>query len=95
MEDDAATVGAGCLRAFLYGLIGFAWFFAAHQAVWWYARACHTNPMPGDVIFLVPARVLDWVAMALMVCGVDRLRRRLWPTGPRPSTAENRRCVIA
>ncbi|MDQ0380150.1 hypothetical protein [Amycolatopsis thermophila] len=46
MEDDARTVGAGCLRAFLYGLIGFA-----------------------------------WVAIALMVCGVHRLRRRLWPTG--------------
>ncbi|GAA3818531.1 hypothetical protein GCM10022380_41580 [Amycolatopsis tucumanensis] len=25
----------------LYALTGFAWFFAAQNAVWWYSRACH------------------------------------------------------
>ncbi|MEU0465706.1 hypothetical protein ABZ215_17025 [Amycolatopsis sp. NPDC006131] len=79
MEDDAATeILRGCLHTFLYAVTGFAWFFAAHQAVWWYSRACGPSgmaPFPGILVALI----IDLVVLALAARLVHRLHRRLWP----------------
>ncbi|GHF04887.1 hypothetical protein GCM10017786_42940 [Amycolatopsis deserti] len=77
MEDDAETeILRGCRHTFLYAVAGFAWFFAAHQAVWWYARACHNPGVSPLILVALPA---DLVVMTLAVLGVHRLHRRLWP----------------
>ncbi len=77
--DRARGSAGGCLRAVLYALIGFAWFFAAQNAVWWYARACHSNPMPGVILVLGPALLVDWIVMVLAVWGLRELHHRLRP----------------
>ncbi|MFD4254911.1 MULTISPECIES: hypothetical protein [Amycolatopsis] len=80
MEDDLeAYFARGCLRTFLYALVGFAWFFAAQQAVWWYSRACHIPNGPGPDLGILLALIIDLVVLALAARLVHRLHRWLWP----------------
>lgn len=80
--DTARGSAGGCLRAVLYALIGFAWFFAAQNAVWWYSRAFHIPHGPGPDLRILAMLLAGWPAVMLAVYGVHRLHQRLWPRWP-------------
>ncbi|GLY67239.1 hypothetical protein [Amycolatopsis taiwanensis] len=57
-EDSTAEADRiGCLGSVLSALVALPWLYGAHNAVWWFNRACHNHAPPGAglaAIFILP-----------------------------------------
>jgi hypothetical protein len=82
-HDPVKPRWRGCVTPVLSVLVAALWLYGAHNAVWWYNRACHSHAGPGAglaVLFILSVALAVfgmYVAMCVWLVSREVSRGRL------------------